>query len=95
MPDPMESDVNNMAAVPEKTDILRIIRGYLRDRFPALADVDAGTPLLQSGAIDSLGFLELMTFLSDEFGIVLEDEDFDASNLETAGKLADFVGRKL
>ncbi len=85
----------NNAAAMEKTDILRTIRNYLRDRFPALADVDANTPLLQSGAIDSLGFLELMTFLGDEFGIVLEDEDFDASNLETAGRLADFVGRKL
>lgn len=79
----------------DKADILRTIRGYLRDRFPALADVDATTSLLRSGAIDSLGFLELMTFLSDEFGITLEDEDFDASNLETAGQLADFVGRKL
>ena len=87
--------MNDTAVIPANTDILRTIRGYLRDRFPALADVDAGTPLLQSGAIDSLGFLELMTFLSDEFGIVLEDEDFDASNLETAGKLADFVERKL
>jgi acyl carrier protein len=86
--------VNNTAASLEKTDILRTIRDYLRARFPALADVDATTSLLQSGAIDSLGFLELMTFLSDEFGITLEDEDFDASNLETAGKLADFVERK-
>jgi acyl carrier protein len=90
----MEPDVNN-AVILEKTDILRTIREYLRDRFPALSDVDAATPLLQSDAIDSLGFLELMTFLSEEFGIELEDEDFDASNLETAGKLADFVERKL
>ena len=87
--------MNNTAATLEKTDILRTICGYLRDRFPALAAVDATTPLLESGAIDSLGFLELMTFLSDEFGIELEDEDFDASNLETAGQLADFVERKL
>ena len=50
----MEPDVNN-TVILEKTDILRTISGYLRDRFPALADVDATTPLLQSGAIDSLG----------------------------------------
>ena len=87
--------MDNSAVGLEKTDILRTIRFYLRDRFPALIDVEATTPLLQSGAIDSLGFLELMTFLSEEFGITLEDEDFDASNLETAGKLADFVERKL
>ena len=83
-----------MDAGLEKTDILRTIRGYLRDRFPALAEVETTTPLLQSGAIDSLGFLELMTFLSERFDITLEDEDFDASNLETVDKLAEFVGRK-
>jgi acyl carrier protein len=87
--------VNNSNGSLEKTDILRTIHGYLRDRFPALADADATTSLLRSGAIDSLGFLELMTFLSEEFGITLEDEDFDAANLETPGKLADFVERKL
>jgi len=91
----MESDVDNSAAGLEKTDILRTIRLYLRNRFPALAEVEATTPLLHSGAIDSLGFLELMTFLSEEFGITLEDEDFDAGNLETAGKLTEFVERKL
>ena len=87
--------MDHSAAGLTKTDILRIIRGYLRNRFAALADVEETTPLLQGGAIDSLGFLELMTFLGEEFGITLEDEDFDASNLETAGKLAEFVGRKL
>lgn len=87
--------MNKATTTLQKPDIVRIISGYLRDRFPALAAVDATTPLLHSGAIDSLGFLELMTFLSDEFGIALEDEDFDASNLETAGQLADFVERKL
>jgi acyl carrier protein len=91
----MESDVDHPAAGLNKTDVLHTIYGYLRDRFPALADVEATTPLLQGGAIDSLGFLELMTFLSERFGITLEDEDFDACNLETAGKLADFVERKL
>ena len=87
--------MNDPTANLERTDVLRTIHGYLQDRFPALANADATTSLLRSGAIDSLGFLELMTFLSDEFGITLEDEDFDASNLETPGKLADFVDRKL
>ena len=87
--------MDHTAAGLNKTDILHTIYDYLRDRFPALADVEATTPLLQGGAIDSLGFLELMTFLSERFGITLEDEDFDACNLETAGKLADFVERKL
>ena len=86
--------MDNSAAALEKIDILHTIRGYLRERFPALANVEATTPLLQSGAVDSLGFLELMTFLSERFDITLEDEDFDASNLETVDKLADFVGRK-
>ena len=87
--------MDNSAASLGNADILHTIRGYLRNRFPALSDVEETTPLLEGGVIDSLGFLEPMTFLSEEFRITLEDEDFDPCNLGTAGKLADFVGRKL
>jgi acyl carrier protein len=67
---------------------------YLRGRFPALEAVNEETPLLSSGAVDSLGILDLMMFLADEFGIALEDDDFTPDNLETPGRLAALVVRK-
>lgn len=71
------------------------IASFLRERFPALAnrELTAETPLLGSGAIDSLGILELMTFLADRFGIELTDDDFDPANFDTIGHLARFVER--
>ncbi|WP_291376233.1 acyl carrier protein [Devosia sp.] len=74
-------------------DIESIVYGYLRERFPALADCDADTPLIETGALDSLGFLELMMFLSEKFGIELTDDDFDPSNLETPGSIIAFIRR--
>lgn len=50
--------------------------------------------LLESGILDSLGILQLVTFLSDEFGIEVTDDDFVAENFETVGSLAQFVARK-
>lgn len=72
-----------------------VIADFLRERFPALAGrpLGADTPLLGSGAIDSLGILDLMTFLGERFGIELADDDFDPANFETVGHLARFVER--
>jgi acyl carrier protein len=71
------------------------IEEFLRSRFPVFAGqtLTDETPLLSSGAIDSLGILELMTFLDERFGIELTDEHFDPANFDSLGHLARFVER--
>lgn len=59
-----------------------------------LSEFNLDTPLLNSGALDSLGILELMMFLSDKMEIELEEEDFVPENLETVGSLVRFVIKK-
>lgn len=73
-------------------DIAADIHGYIDKRFPALAPVAADTPLLD-GAIDSLGFLELIMFLSERFGVSMEDDNFDFEELATPASLVSFVQR--
>lgn len=68
------------------------IYAYLDKRFPALAPMGPDTPLLE-GAIDSLGFLELIMFLGERFGISMEDDGFDFQELATPASLVDFVSR--
>jgi acyl carrier protein len=68
-----------------------IIYEYLSKRFPKIATWSAETSLLDSGIIDSLGVLELMTFVSERFGIALEDGDFDPQYLATPGRLVQFI----
>jgi acyl carrier protein len=55
------------------------------------ATIDDDTPLLAGGTLDSLGILELVTFLTDELGIEIEDEDFVEENFGSIGRLAAFV----
>lgn len=73
-------------------DIAAEIYGYIDTRFPALAPVKPDTALLD-GAIDSLGFLELIMFLGERFGISMEDDGFDFQELATPESLVQFVAR--
>ena len=52
-------------------DVTDDIAAFLTERFPVLAarGVTPETPLIASGAIDSLGILDLVAFLSERFGI--------------------------
>jgi len=73
-------------------DVSEAVFGYLEGRFPNLVPLSATTPLLE-GAIDSLGFLELIMFLSERFGISIEDENFDFMELATPAGITAFVER--
>lgn len=61
--------------------------GFVLDPGAALAD---DTPLLQ-GRIDSVGLMELVTFVEDEFGVELAYEDIDEEHLGTIGRIAALV----
>ena len=64
----------------------------ISDRADAL---DADTALFGSmPELDSLALLELATSLEDEFGVVIDDEDFTEEVFATVGSLAEFVERK-
>jgi acyl carrier protein len=73
-----------------------VIREFLRKRFPlvrerALSDDDS---LLESGAVDSLGVLDIVTFLEEKFGIQVADEELDPGNFDSVSSLARLVEGK-
>ena len=78
-------------AEPGQAGVQSVVYGYLAERYPRISSLDAATQLLQPGVIDSLGILELMTFLSEQYGISLEDEDFDPEHFATPGSLVQFI----
>lgn len=73
-----------------------LLAGFLRQMSPAAKSVPLSeeTQLLASGILDSLGILQLMSFLSDELGIEIDDEDFTLDNFETIGSLIAFIQRR-
>ncbi len=52
------------------------------------------TSFLEEGIIDSTGVLELITFLEEEFSIVVDDDELVPENLDSIDNVAAFVIRK-
>ena len=49
------------------------------------------TSFLEEGIIDSTGILEMVSYLEEEFGISVEDEELVPENLDSVSRIAAFV----
>lgn len=49
---------------------------------------------LEKGIIDSTGVLEVVSFIEEEFGISVDDEELIPDNLDSVNKLARFISEK-
>lgn len=81
--------------VVEPAEIRSRIRTYLTDEviLDDAMDLTDATPLL-SGLLDSMGLMDLVAFLEDEFGVALEFADVDTTNFRTVGDIAELVSRR-
>ena len=70
------------------------IKKFLGQQFPATKNVGNEEPLLKNGLFDSLGILEVVTFLEKEFGLAITDEELLPENFESVQSLSDFVQSK-
>ncbi len=73
-----------------------LIRAFIIKKFPisrkkALHD---DLPLLESGIIDSLGVLDVVTFLEQTFGVKIEDDDLIPENFGNIALLTQLVAKK-
>lgn len=50
---------------------------------------------IDEGIIDSLGVLELVSFIEETFGFRVEDEEMIPDNLDSINKIVAYVGIKL
>jgi acyl carrier protein len=75
--------------------ILQRVTAILADSSPALRTADAAFDLVDSGAIDSAGFMDLFRRLEDAFGIVVTPADLDFDHFRTPLRIAGFVRAKL
>jgi len=71
------------------------IREFLIERFPPARIINNDAQLLGSGLVDSLGVLEIVTFLECEFHIPVTDEDLLPENFQSITSLVSFVQSKL
>ncbi len=56
--------------------------------------IDPDESLVSSNVIDSLAILRLISFLEEEFGIQVDDEELVPENFETLNEIKAFVENK-
>jgi len=73
------------------------IRDYILENFlftddqSALSSTDS---FLEKGLVDSTGILEIMTFIEDEYGFSVEDDEMIPENLDSVINIVKFIGKK-
>lgn len=86
----MKTQSNCATATSEK------IRQFVFDKFPKCKQEDFkdDESLIDSGVVDSLGMLDLVTFVEEDFGIVVQDVELTPENFESIAALSKFVDAK-
>ena len=69
-----------------------ILKNYLFSTDEAALKDDVS--LMEAGIIDSTGVLELITFLEEQFGVKVADEEMTPENLDSVTRIVAFVGGK-
>jgi acyl carrier protein len=74
-------------------DVQAAVRGFVTRsiNFPDLADDD---DLFESGLVNSLFAIQLMTFIEKTFGIEVDADDLDIKNFRSVSAATSFVLKK-
>jgi acyl carrier protein len=73
------------------SDVARI--HHLLERELSIRLEAPDTDLIESGLIDSLGLIELLAALEQEFQVALDQEELDVDDFRTVERIAALVGR--
>lgn len=65
---------------------------YFKDTLDA--DVTSGTPLIEQGIIDSMGVMDLVTFIEQSFGVEFEMDDMTVEKLGTVAAISSLITSK-
>jgi acyl carrier protein len=74
------------------------LRRFIEENFimgssgPELSDTDS---FMERHIIDSTGFLELVMFLEETWGVTVEDDDMIPENLDSLDALQGYLSRQL
>ena len=73
------------------------IRDYIKENilFGDGEKLDENVSFQESGILDSTGFLELITFVEQQFGVDIGDDELVPENFDTLKKMSTFVEQKL
>jgi acyl carrier protein len=84
-------------SISQDTNYVEIVRKFIVQQFPLARrrNISDNDNLLETGVIDSLGVLEIVTFLREEFSLEVEDDELTPENFQSISSIAGFVGQQL
>lgn len=69
---------------------------YIQREYTIPEDVDImNLNYVEEGYIDSLGLIQFIAVIEDEFGITFSDEDLAGEDIKVVGKMVDLVTAKM
>lgn len=66
----------------------------LQETFAEKVKIKNDSLIFKEGYFDSMGFIRLITFIEDEFGIKISDEDLTEENFESIKAITSYILRK-
>jgi acyl carrier protein len=66
----------------------------IRDELELGEPVDAATPLISSGLVDSFGVPALLSALEEHYGVRIESDEIGADNFDTPAQMLALVESK-
>ena len=72
--------------------VIQTLAEYIKEQYDAQLDTQEN--IFDSGIIDSLGFVNLVGFISQSFEIEFEPEDLIEDNFQSLERIAQFILQK-
>lgn len=77
-------------------EIRNYIVDYLEREYSLPQDVDFDTfDFVKEGYVDSMGMVQFIVLIEDEFGIAFTDEELESDEFRTVNGLAELVNSKV
>jgi len=82
-----------MEPAQRKGNLINFLRTIQRPDCP-LQEIDGELSLVESGLIDSLALLQIITYLEQTYGIDFSEKGIDPGELRSVNAILEFVARE-
>ena len=77
-------------------NVKEFIIDYIQREYDIPDDVDIeNLNYVEEGYIDSLGLIQFIAVIEDEFGITFTDDDLAGEDIKVVGKMAELIASKM
>ena len=78
-------------------DLQTKVREFILQKFPLARkhQLKNSDSLLETGMLDSMGVLEIVTFIEEEYGVTVCDDDLVPQNFQAIDHIVSFIQNKI